>query len=64
MHTAESLTSGVTTLTSPPLVYQRIKQVLNDPDSSMKDLAEVITVDPAITARLLRLVNSLFIGVS
>ncbi|MCP4410793.1 MAG: HDOD domain-containing protein [Gammaproteobacteria bacterium] len=62
MHTAESLTSGVTTLTSPPLVYQRIKQVLDDPDSSMKDLAEVITVDPAITARLLRLVNSPFYG--
>lgn len=62
MYTAEELATSVTMLASPPLVYQRVKQVLDDQDSSMEDLVKVIAVDPSITARLLRLVNSPFYG--
>jgi HD-like signal output (HDOD) protein len=62
MHTAESLAASTSTLASLPLVYQRVKQVLDDPDSSMKDLVRVIEIDPGITTRILRLVNSPFYG--
>jgi HD-like signal output (HDOD) protein len=62
MYTAESLAASTSTLASLPLVYQRVKQVLDDPDSTMKDLVRVIEVDPGITTRMLRLVNSPFYG--
>jgi HD-like signal output (HDOD) protein len=62
MYTAEELASSVTRLASPPLVYQRVRQVLGDPDSSMQDLVKVIEVDPSITAKLLKIVNSPYYG--
>jgi HD-like signal output (HDOD) protein len=45
-----------------PAVYLRLKAVLDDPDYSVADLEEVISQDPAITARLLRQVNSPYFG--
>jgi HD-like signal output (HDOD) protein len=36
--------------------------VVDDPDSTMDDLAEVLKIDPAISARLLRIVNSPLYG--
>lgn len=62
MYTAENLTVGVETLASLPLVYQNVRQALDDPASSMTDLVGVIDVDPGLTARLLKLVNSPFYG--
>ena len=40
----------------------RITEIINNPKSSAKDLAGVITDDQILTARLLRLVNSAFYG--
>ena len=40
----------------------KITETINNPQSSAKDLAEVITDDQILTARLLRLVNSAFYG--
>ena len=40
------------------LTYQKIKRVLNDPTASTLDLAEVVSQDRFLRARLLRLVNS------
>ncbi|MEK6586405.1 MAG: HDOD domain-containing protein, partial [Nitrospirota bacterium] len=45
-----------------PEIYFRVREVVNDPDSTMDDLAEVLKLDPAISARLLRIVNSPFYG--
>ncbi|MEM8925086.1 MAG: GGDEF domain-containing protein [Actinomycetota bacterium] len=39
-------------------VAMKVIQLVEDPDSSMADLANAIKVDPALTARLLRLANS------
>lgn len=47
-----------------PDVYLRLKQVLDDPDSCMADVAEVVGSDPAMTARLLRMVNSAYFGLA
>ncbi len=49
-------------LYSLPDIYIRLKQVIDDPDSALPDAADVITSDPAITMRILRLVNSAFFG--
>ena len=40
----------------------KITELVNDPKSSAKDLARVITDDQVLTARLLKLVNSSFYG--
>ena len=51
-------------LPSLPDVYLRLKQVLDDSDSCMADVAEVVGSDPAMTARLLRMVNSAYFGLA
>jgi len=49
---------------SPPTVYFRFKEAIDDPDSSWKDFGEILRGDPALTARLLKIVNSAFYGLS
>lgn len=50
------------TVASLPAVYDEIVKVVNDPRSSANDVANVISSDSGLTARLLRLVNSAFYG--
>lgn len=57
----EEISSAAKLVTLPDL-YIRLRAVLNDPDYSMRDVAEVIAHDPGTTARLLKLVNSAFFG--
>lgn len=45
-------------LVSLPAVVARINELLDDPTSSAADLAEYIGRDPALTARVLKIVNS------
>jgi len=45
-----------------PMVYTRLLEVMNDSYSSSADVGAVISDDPGLTARLLRLVNSAFYG--
>ena len=45
-----------------PLTVLRITELVNNPKSSARDLARVITGDQVLTARLLKLVNSAFYG--
>ncbi len=49
-------------LISLPDVYLRLKSILDNPEFNMEDVAEVISKDPALTLRLLRLVNSPLYG--
>ena len=51
-------------LISLPEVYLRLKEILAQPDYSMADVALIIGQDPALTARLLRLVNSPYFGLA
>lgn len=46
-----------TLLTLPDICLQ-LKRIINDPDSSVADLTKLIAKDPALTARLLKIVNS------
>lgn len=45
-------------LGSPPVVYVRLMEVIDDPRKGAHDVADVISLDAALTVRLLRLVNS------
>lgn len=47
-------------LPSLPQVFIELRQVINDPSSSASDLAKVISQDTALSAFLLRMVNSAF----
>ena len=49
-------------LPSIPAVYSEIVRLLNDPDSSLEEVGAVIAKDMAITAQILRVVNSSFFG--
>ena len=45
-----------------PLIYQELFRMMQDPEVSAPAIAEVITLDPALTAKILHLVNSAFYG--
>lgn len=45
-----------------PQAYLRIREVVDDPASELHDVSDVVASDPALTGRVLRLVNSAYIG--
>jgi len=61
--TPEELISQTTELVSLPDIYVRIKAVIYDPNSTMTDVANVLSHDPAICARMLKVANSAFFSV-
>lgn len=58
MPSASELVRSCTTVFTLPEIYLRVRDVVDNPDSTMDDLANVLKLDPAISARLLRIVNS------
>lgn len=64
MPTAEQLVASSVNLVTPPVIFARVKQLVDDPDATTLDIAKAIATDPAMTARVLKLVNSAFWGVS
>jgi len=52
------LVKGAVTISSPPLIYQRLMEVINHPRSGSADIARVLSEDTGLTTRLLRIVNS------
>jgi len=60
MGAAQGLVEGAVAVASPPLIYERLVRVINDPRSGSGDVARVIGEDQGLTARLLRTVNSAF----
>ncbi len=49
-------------LVSLPEVFVRINDVLKNPNSTIDDATDVISMDPSLSAKLLKLVNSAFYG--
>lgn len=62
--TPQDIVSNECELASFPDIYFRIKEVLDSPTSSSQDMARVVESDLALTAKLLKLVNSPFYGLS
>ena len=47
-------------LPSPPVIAAQILQTIQNEESSLDDLEQVISADPALTSKLLRIANSAF----
>ncbi len=62
MNSADELVKNSVSLVTLPGVYLQVKKVIDDPDSTMADLSAAISIDPGMTAVVLKLVNSAFYG--
>lgn len=60
--TAATIAAEVKDLASPPGTYARLARLMNDPRSSIRDVVDVVSTDPSLTARLLRVANSAYFG--
>jgi len=56
----QDIVADVTTLVSPPDIWVRIHEVVRNPKSSTSDVAGITMQDPALTANILKIVNSAF----
>ena len=59
----EPLISRIQTLPSLPSLYNKIQDELSSPDPSIGRVGEIIAQDPAMTAKILQLINSAFFGI-
>ena len=59
---ARELVQGSIELVSLPEVVMRTVDLINNPDTSAAEIGQVISEDPGLTARLLKIVNSPFYG--
>lgn len=64
MAAVSELVDGVHDLVSLPEAYLKIRSLIDDPESTMDDFAHAVRLDPGLAARLLRIANSPFFGVS
>lgn len=60
--TAKMVASGPKVLASPPSLYLRLRQLMKDPQFTLGDITDLVSTDPALTARLLRVANSAYFG--
>ncbi len=60
--TPEQLISNSFDLVSLPELYFQVDEMIGDPRYTADDIGEVILTDPAMTAKLLKIVNSAFYG--
>jgi putative nucleotidyltransferase with HDIG domain len=61
-YTIDSIVKGIPSMGSYGGIIRELEQVLEDPQSTLVNVAEVIEKEPDVTARLLRLGNSSFYG--
>lgn len=57
---AEEILANDPVLVSLPEIFMRIREVVSDPSSTVEEATAVISKDPSLTAKLLKLVNSAF----
>jgi len=60
--TARELLTGDVKLASLPEIFTRVNELIDDPKSSAADIGKLISEDPGLTMRLLKIVNSAFYG--
>jgi len=58
----QKIIARIDDLPTLPRTVLKITELVNDPQSSARDIARIITDDQVLTARLLKLVNSSFYG--
>jgi HD-like signal output (HDOD) protein len=60
--TVEEIVDNVDELLSLPDAAIRLNALLSDPDATSGEIADVVSLDPALAARVLRAVNSAYFG--
>ena len=58
----ERILGTVDNLTPMPQIMDKAREILDDPDSNLKDLADLIETDQALAVKVLRLSNSVYYG--
>jgi len=59
---ARALISDTVEIASLPAVVTKAMELLNNPNTSASDVGQIISQDPALSMRLLKIVNSAFYG--
>lgn len=59
-NTPEELVASIEHLVSLPDIYVHFNKILKDPDHTLEDIVEVVNYDPAICARILKVINSAY----
>ncbi len=54
----QRITASLESLPSPPFVAVEVLRITNDPQASVNELSDVISQDPVLAARLLKVANS------
>lgn len=62
MHSAQEMIFCLDKLLSLPEVFHRIEREIESPESSLEDVARLISNDPALSIRLLHVANSAIFG--
>jgi HD-like signal output (HDOD) protein len=60
--TVEKYIAGMDDLSTIPVLLAKIIRVCNDPNAGPRDIYELITYDPALAERVLRIANSVYFG--
>ncbi len=60
MDTLEGLLEGLVTIPTVPSTLVEINSILSDPDGSAQEAGQVVSRDPAVAVKVLRLVNSAY----
>jgi putative nucleotidyltransferase with HDIG domain len=58
------IVGGITNLPTPPIVFTQIQKVLGDPNTSAFNIASILQEDPAMSARVLKMTNSVYYGLT
>jgi len=58
----EALIAGDARVSSLPTIYTRLNEAIGQPRTPLSQIADIISEDAGLTARLLRLINSAFYG--
>jgi len=62
MTALDNMIREIKDLTPMPTVANRLLEMVEEPDSSMKDIAQIIQYDPVMTVDILKICNSAYVG--
>lgn len=60
----QNLVNNATNLISLPEISLRVNELANDPEATAADMGKVISQDPALVVRMLKIANSAYYGLS
>ena len=61
---AAALVKSAQKIATPPEIYNEINEVLNSSDSTLTDISEIVSKDPGVSSRVLKIVNSAYYGLT